>query len=84
MVFVTRLARLTIVEAKNKSQFDFKLGLKRKKNIHVEENTNRAFLLELLVSQIRLLLPHGATQTAQLRQVCNTEFFFRIKLNKTK
>ena len=66
-----RLARHTIVEAKNKSRFDFKLALKRKNNIYVEENTNRAFLLELLLSQIRLLLPHGATQTAQLRRVCN-------------
>ena len=29
--------------------------MKRKNNIYVEENTNRAFLLELLVSQIRLV-----------------------------
>ena len=44
MLYVTRLARLTIVEAKNESRFDFKLMLKRKDNIYVEGNTTRAFL----------------------------------------
>ena len=37
-----------------KSQSDLKLVWKRKNNTYVEENTNRAFQLELLVSQIRL------------------------------
>ena len=88
MVYVTRLARLarfarlTIVEDKNKSRFDFKLVLKRKNNIYIKENTNRAFLLEHLVSKIRLLLPHGATETPQLRPVCNT--FITSNSFKTK
>ena len=51
----TRFARHTIVKSKIKSQFDFKLVVKRKSNIYVEENTNRAFLLELLFSRIHLV-----------------------------
>ena len=51
----TRFARHTIVKLKIKSQFDLKLVWKRKNNTYVEENTNRAFQLELLVSQIRLV-----------------------------
>ena len=51
----TRFARHTIVNLKIKSQFDLKLVWKRKNNTYVEENTNRAFQLELLVSQIRLV-----------------------------
>ena len=51
----TRFARHTIVKLRIKSQFDFKLAVKRKNNIYVEKNTNRAFLLELLVSQIRIV-----------------------------
>ena len=70
MIYVTRLARLTIVEAKNKSRFDYKIGVEEQEYIYVEGNTTRAFPLELLVSQIRLLLPHGASQTAQLKCVC--------------
>ena len=60
-----------IVKAKNKSQFDYKIDVETQEYIYVEGNTTRAFLLELLVSQIRLLLTHGASQTAQLRCVCN-------------
>ena len=52
--------------------------LKRKNNIYVEENRNRAFLLELLVSQICLLLPLEATQTAELRRVCNRYCHFSL------
>ena len=51
----TRFARHTIVKLRIESQFDFKLAVKRKNNIYVEENTNCAFLLELLVSQIRFV-----------------------------
>ena len=51
----TRFARHTIVKLKIKSQFDLKLVWKRKNNTYVEENTNRAFQLELLVSQIHLV-----------------------------
>ena len=46
----TRFARHTIVKLEIKSQFDLKLLWKRKNNTYVEENTNRAFQLELLVS----------------------------------
>ena len=53
--FSCTLARHTIVKLKIKSQFDLKLVWKRKNNTYVEENTNRAFQLELLVSQIRLV-----------------------------
>ena len=49
------LARHTIVKLKIKLQFDLKLVWKRKNNTYVEENTNREFQLELLVSQIRLV-----------------------------
>ena len=51
----TRFARHTIVKLKIKSQFDSKLVWKRKNNTYVEENTNRAIQLELLVSQIHLV-----------------------------
>ena len=51
----TRFARHTIVKLKVKSQFDLKLVWKRKNNTCVEVNTNRAFQLELLVNQIRLV-----------------------------
>ena len=73
MIYVTRLARLTIVEAENKSPFDYKIDVEAQEYIYVEGDTTRAFLLELLASQIRLLLTHGASQIAQLRCVCKTE-----------
>ena len=75
MIYVnTSCARLTIVAAKSKPLLDNKLGVEAQEYIYVEENTTRAFLLELLVSQIRLLLTHGASQTVQLRRVCNKHF----------
>ena len=54
-IYVTCLAHHTIVKLRIKSQFDFELVLRHKNNIYVEENTNCVFLLELLVSQIRLV-----------------------------
>ena len=42
-------------QLKINSQFDLKLVWKRKNNTYVEKKTNRAFQLELLVSQIRLV-----------------------------
>ena len=71
MIYVTGLARLTIVKVKKKSPFDYKIGVEAQEYIYVEGNTTRAFLLKLLVSQIRLLLIYGASQTAQSRRVCN-------------
>ena len=81
MIYVTRLARLTIVEAKNKSRFDYRIDAEAQEYIYIEGNTTRAFLLELLVSQIRLLLPHGASQTARLRRVCNSVVVGRIRIH---
>ena len=72
MIYVNTSCTPTIVEVKNKSQFDYQIGVEAQGYIYVEGNTTRAFLLELLVSQIRLLLTHGASQTAHLRRVCNT------------
>ena len=71
----TRFARRTIVKLRLKSQFDLKLVWKRKNNTYVEENTNRAFLLELLVSQIRLV----ATRSDPNRSIetCVKQFFLK-------
>ena len=72
MIYVNTPCMPTIVEVKNKSQFDYIIGVEAQGYIYVEGNTTRAFLLELLVSQNRLLLTHGASQTAHLRRVSNT------------
>ena len=71
MIYAKRFSRLTIVETKNKSRFDYKISVEAQEYIYVEGNMTRAFLLELVVSQISLLLTHEASQTAQLRRVCN-------------
>ena len=71
MIYVNTPSKPTMVEVKNKLQFDNKIGVEAQGYIYIEGNTTRTFLLELLVSQIRLLLTHGASQTAHLRRVCN-------------
>ena len=61
-----------IVEVLNKSQLDNKIGCEAQGYGYVEESRTCTFLLKLLTSQIRLLLTHGASQTARLRRVCNS------------
>ena len=66
-----RLARIMIVEVSNKPQLDHKIVGKTQEYSYVKGNRTRAFLLKLFTSQIRLLLTHGASQSAYLRRVCN-------------
>ena len=63
------------VKVLNKPQLDNKIGVKAQVHNYEEGNATRAFLLELLGSQIRLLT-HGASQTAHLRCVCNNKTFY--------
>ena len=74
----TRFARHTIVKLKIKSQFDLKLVWKHKNNTYVQENTNRAFQLELVVSQIHLVAtrsdPNRSIETCEQQlQRCSAE-----------
>ena len=76
IIYVNTTCTPTIVEIKNKSQFDYQIGVEAQEYIYVEGNTTRA---QLLVSQIRVLLTHGASQIAYLRRVCNNNITVAVE-----
>ena len=82
-----------IVEVKNKSQLDNKIGVNSEAEDNLGRNRTSAFSLKLLAGQILLLLPHGASRTAHLRRVCKSIVFvfnvffycyYQNKIKKTK
>ena len=68
-------------EVPNKSQFVDKTSVEAQGYIYGRrEHNSRVSTGALLVSQIRLLLIHGATQTAHLRRVCNMTYYRKLSI----